>query len=408
MLPVLHITSKKVSNKKFFYLGSSKDINSRIEYFDKQNFLVDRIEVNMNFNDIRKRVKYVNPKNYSNIIIEHSPSLLIQFYLFFKLGKIIYRSHNAEFFHRFHIFKCNLNHFFSGILFGNKKISIKGLIVIFYVTFIVYPSHVLRFFLRDLLTSFLAKKILTNCEWETNNYWNFFSKKKAITATPYLSGKYIKHLKDVDKIKHEKIITISGSSHPNPISVDQIFQIANKLPKIKEKMGQSFDQIKFIVTGTIPNGVLKILKKKKINEYKNFFIYIDKKLIMNFIKRESILDEVLNSEPLKSFNLLCEKNYESYYSLLGKSSASMFFSDKGFGFKNKSLEAFYSKNKLILPKNLSKRFPIHLKKIIHEYESIDEIVNILNDLDIKDYTNIDINNEIRRDSFESYDKVFNN
>ena len=38
MLPVLHITSKKVSNKKFFYLGSSKDINSRIEYFDKQNF----------------------------------------------------------------------------------------------------------------------------------------------------------------------------------------------------------------------------------------------------------------------------------------------------------------------------------------------------------------------------------
>ena len=40
----------------------------------------------------------------------------------------------------------------------------------------------------------------------------------------------------------------------------------------------------------------------------------------------------------------------------------MFFSDKGFGFKNKSLEAFYTKNKLILPKNLSKRFPIHLKK----------------------------------------------
>ena len=85
----------------------------------------------------------------------------------------------------------------------------------------------------------------------------------------------------------------------------------------------------------------------------------------------------------------------------------MFFSDKGFGFKNKSLEAFYTKNKLILPKNLSKRFPIHLKKIIYEYDSIDEIVNILNNLDIKDYTNVDINNEIRRDSFESYDKVFN-
>ena len=121
MLPVLHITSKKVSNKKFFYLGSSKDINSRIEYFDKQNILVDRIEVHMNFNDVRKRVQYINPKNYSNIIIEHSPSLLIQIYLFFKLGKIIYRSHNAEFLHRLDIFKCNLNHFFQEFFLKTKK-----------------------------------------------------------------------------------------------------------------------------------------------------------------------------------------------------------------------------------------------------------------------------------------------
>ena len=257
---------KKVSNKEFFYLGSSKDINSRIEYFDKQNFLVDRIEVHMNFNDVRKRVQYINPKNYSNIIIEHSPSLLIQIYLFFKLGKIIYRSHNAEFLHRLDIFKCNLNHFFSGILFKNKKISIKGFLIILYVTFVAYPSHVFRFFFRDLITSFFAKKILTNCEWETNNYWKYFSKKKVVTATPFLPGKYIKRIKDLDKIKDEKIITISGSSHPNPISVDQIFKIGDILPKVKDKMGKNFDEIKFIVTGYIPEGTLNYLKKKKINE----------------------------------------------------------------------------------------------------------------------------------------------
>ena len=91
-----------------------------------------------------------------------------------------------------------------------------------------------------------------------------FFKKKAITATPFLSGKYIKYLRDIDKTKTEKIITISGSSHPNPISVDQIIKIADYLPKIKEKMGTKFEEFKFIVTGTIPNGALYYLKKKKL------------------------------------------------------------------------------------------------------------------------------------------------
>ena len=89
-----------------------------------------------------------------------------------------------------------------------------------------------------------------------------FFKKKVVTATPFLPGKYIKRIKDLDKIKNKKIITISGSSHPNPISVDQIFKIRDILPKVKDKMGKNFDEIKFIVTGYIPEGTLNYLKKK--------------------------------------------------------------------------------------------------------------------------------------------------
>ena len=109
--------------------------------------------------------------------------------------------------------------------------------------------------------------------WETNNYWKYFSKKKVVTATPFLPGKYIKRLKDVDKIKDEKIITISGSSHPNPISVDQIFKIGSILPKVKDKMGKNFDEIKFIVTGFVPNGTLNYLKKKKYKLIKKLFYF---------------------------------------------------------------------------------------------------------------------------------------
>ena len=84
----------------------------------------------------------------------------------------------------------------------------------------------------------------------------------------------------------------------------------------------------------------------------------------------------------------------------------MFFSDKGFGFKNKSLEAFYTKNKLILPKNLAERFPKPLQKIIEKYKSVEDIISILSNLNQEDYTDIDINNELRKDSFSSYDKTF--
>ena len=77
--------------------------------------------MNMSFIHCCSKLKYVNPKNYSNIIIEHAPNLWIQIYLFFKFGKIIYRSHNAEFLHRLHILFCNLNHFFSGILLIIRK-----------------------------------------------------------------------------------------------------------------------------------------------------------------------------------------------------------------------------------------------------------------------------------------------
>ena len=36
---------------------------------------------------------------------------------------------------------------------------------------------------------------------------------------------------------------------------------------------------------------------KKINQFNNFYIYVDKELIVNFLKKERLFDDVINSEP---------------------------------------------------------------------------------------------------------------
>ena len=59
-----------------------------------------------------------------------------------------------------------------------------------------------------------------------------------------------------------------------------------------------------------------------------------------------------------------------------------------------------------MPKNLAERFPKPLQKIIEKYSSVEDIVSIIINLGQENYTDIDINNELRKESFSSYDKTF--
>lgn len=407
MKPVLHITSKKLTNKSFDLLGSSKDIYSRIEYFNKRNILVDRISVNINLKDLYNKLKYINKNNYSEILIEHSPGIFVQIYLYIKFGKIIYRSHNAEFYHRLHIFIYNLKHLFNGILLNNKKIGPRSFTLILYRTFIVYFLNIFRFLARDLLTSILSKKIFSNCEWEKKNYWDYLAKSKTYNATPFLSGKYLNKMNsEEDLIKFKKnIILISGSMHPNPISYEQILSVV-KLNNIKEN--DIFKKFNFVVTGKVSNGILNLLLKQKINKLNNFYFYNDKNMyhkdkeLRNFETNQ-------NTGLMKDFKILNNEDYPTYYDLLKKSKAMLFLTKAGFGFKNKTLEAYATKNSLIMPKSLAKRFPSELNQIIYSYDKVNDLLNILIEIDKKiNFVSDDLNGNIRKSSFKSYDKVFLN
>jgi hypothetical protein len=406
MKPVLHLTSSKIIKESFDLLGSSKDIYSRIEYFYKRNILVDRIYINIDFKNLQNKLKYINKNNYSEILIEQSPGLILQIYLYIKFGKIIYRSHNAEFYHRLHIFTYNLKHFFNGILLNNKKKSPKNFVLILYRTFIVYLLNIFRFLARDLLTSILSKKIFSNCEWEKKNYWDYFAKSKTFNATPFLSGKYLNKMnseEDLIKIK-KNIIIISGSMYPNPISYEQIASVV-KLKSLEQK--DIFKKFKFLVTGKVSNGILNFLVKQKINELNNFFIYNDKNMYKDKELRNFETNQ--NTGLMKHFKILGNEDYLTYYDLLKKSKAMLFLTKAGFGFKNKSLEAYATKNSLIMPKGLAERFPSELKRIVYSYDKIYDLLDILIDIDKKtNFVSDDLNGLIRKSSFKSYDKVFLN
>ena len=253
---------------------------------------------------------------------------------------------------------------------------------------------------RDISTSILAKKIIANCEWEKKNYFDYIAKKKTLSATPFLSGLYLKKINNNQK--KENIIIISGSNFPNPISYEQILR-CEVLKEIKKNYEVLFNKFKFIITGKITNGIMKYLIKKEINQIKNLFFYHDRSFLVKS-KELRNFETNINSYPLSEFNNISYNEFKSYYDLLSVSKAMMFCTSAGYGFKNKALEAYAHKIKLILPNKISKRFPDELESVIYSYKKLSDFEFIFSNLlNENNFPSEDLNGLLRKKSFNSYD-----
>jgi hypothetical protein len=400
MKPILHLVNRKFKNKAHFLLGSVKDINSRVEYFNFRNFLVDRIELKVKFFDAYEILKYLNRSNYSFVLVEQSPSFFVQLLIFFKFGKVIYRSHNAEFYHRFHIFKYNLIHFSLNILFKNKRMSIYRFVNIFFTTFIILPINILRYFFVDILTSILARTIVSESEWSKNYYWKYFPFVKKYHANTFLSAPY---LKKVNKLFDKKnVIIISGSYFPNSISYEQVRSIYILLA-LREN-SKLFEEFQFIVTGKVSLGILDFLFKKGVNQIKNLFFYHDKDNLV-LAKEIRNFKSNLSSYPWSAFNSLTSDDVGNYYDLLASAKAMMFCTSAGFGTKTKAVEAMMHKCFLVLNNELFERVPNELNKIMIKYDS-NNFEDVLKTVKNYDFPKDDFNKILKESSFKNYDQVF--
>ena len=404
-------SERKINYPEFFYLGSTKDINSRLNFFKEKNCAIFFLSPLRSLFSFIKNSRKFKKKDFDHIIVEHSPSILVQIFIFFKFGKVIYRSHNAEAYHRFDIFQSYFDLYRHKIPFKR----IRRLKFLNYYTahkiLIKFFLDIFRFLIRDLFTAVVARKIIANCQWERDNYWSkFISKKKCYYATPYLTKDYldkIKFYKNIILNKKSDIVIIPGSSHPSPIAYHQTLCFINFLAEAIKKKSNIISKYKFVLTGRQSYEQLLFLKKKIDVSKLNIYLYLDKdilgsKVYFNYIDYLKI--------KIPDLKILNKKNYNSFYKLLACSKFSLILSNKGYGFKNKSLEILTLKSKLIVPEKLYNRLPRQLKNAVistkeNNFNQIER--HLLNDNNNSFNEENNINEMIKKDSYKQYENIFN-
>lgn len=410
------LPSRKYLRDEFFFLGSTKDFNSRLDFFREKKFYIDYLYPSRSILSFIKNIFKFNKKDYDIIIVEHAPSILAQLIILIKFGKVIYRSHNAEYLHRIDTFKAHLFLMKNKIPFKQREITMKNLLITFYRQFnktLILFLNIFRFLFRDIFTSIFSSKVIANCEWEKKFYWEKMkTQKNCFYATPYIPYKNLQLLEvyeeNLNKTRKENLVVVLGSSSPSPIAEHQLLEFLIFFRRIKNLKNKIFENYKFVITGKISKGIFWYMDKYKLLENNNLFYFFDKEM---FTYNEDYQNELNN---IKKFCdekfILTNKDYHTFYKLIAKSRFSLILSNLGYGFKNKSLEVIKLKSRLILKKSLYNRYPKEMK---HELISIEDNINvselerIMFEYDNEQTFSIDKTNLIiKKDSIKNYSEIF--
>ena len=198
------VFGKYFKAKEIFHqslLGSIKDIDGRIQYFEdrKDNFeFFKTMNLSLKVFSIKKGIKKIlRVVNYNPDIIFFDKYPLIIYLIilkFFKIFKkkkikIIVRSHNAELFHRFDMLK----HCFEAIYYfstKNYKINTAKFYKFYLVRFFKILKNLFSLIIREIMILLTCDLIISNTKWEKDNYWSKFTKDKVTDLNPILSNNY--------------------------------------------------------------------------------------------------------------------------------------------------------------------------------------------------------------------------
>ena len=308
MMRVLHIVPDSLSNPNHLYLGSTKDIFGRIEYFNARNIHVERVVADQRSDALLiKKLQRLNLDQYSAAIVENClyPGSL-QFLKEHNRNMVILtRSINAEFYHGFHqtfatIFNIKDNIRLRGILglrpLGSSFTGFKRLYL-------------------DYLCAKQSDFILSITQWETDHYWKYLVNGSKIKTLPYfLPSNY---LLDIDKEKKFQCVGLMSTTGGTlPFTLDA----TNNLCRVIKKLGQEGPEWNFLITGKMPVEKLGLPPRLKYT---------------GFLKNP--------------------------FDLLKESRAMAILSDYGFGFKTKLLDAICNNCYPLVTEKLYKRLPIEVQ-----------------------------------------------
>ena len=339
---MLHIISDGIYEPRNFYLGSTKDIRGRTEYFKGRDISYDELLAKNKHRYIEElsNIPRTDLRQYNAIILEmtFSPDAASFIRRHAPNTKVLVRSHNAELLHRWDwIRAAKLWQYSAGML-----------------------ARPIRNFLFDYLCSRRADYVLSIDRWETNHYWRRFADESKLKHVPFFLPE--PYLSDLPRRTSKKLRCVNfTSSIPNPLIIDAT---KNFIGAVRNLNGRG-KEWSFCITGDQSKFYVDSCQRIHWTGY-----------------------------------------LESPYEILAESQAMALLSDYGYGFKTKILEAIMAKVYVLMTEGLYKRIPDEVRPycIPVDIRSTGSFENALEQCR-KPYPEGDPNREFRDQAFAALDEV---
>lgn len=349
---VLHIVPDSVADPKHFYLGSTKDIRGRTEYFESREILFDEMLAKDRSDTLLvDQLKGLNLDRYTSVLFEYPiyPASLRLLSEGFPHLRLLTRSHNAEFYHRLHTMLAhiqNMKHFHH---------SDPGIIV--------RTAFRSLFRLRqDYLCARRSDYLLCITQWEQENYWRYLAKNSKVACVPYYLPEMYAHLPCREAEKKCQCVCLM-STGLNCFLINA----ANNFIRLVEALKQTCAEWSFWLTG-------------------------------DFTTNRSLLR---HPERISFTGLL-----DNPFTMLAESRAVALLSDYGFGFKTKLLDAIFHKCYVFVTQGLYRRLPVEIKPycIVVGLNSVESFKNALEE-SMRPYPEGNPNDEFRTQAFAALDAL---
>lgn len=339
---ILHVFKSVYTLPQRHFLGSTKDIRGRTEYFHERNISYDEFLVDEKDNYRRNIALRIKDKlhEYTAAILEmtFSPDAASYIRRHSPNTKVLVRSHNAELLHRWDWVRATkLWRRSAGLL-----------------------TRPIRNFLFDYFSGRRADYVLSIDRWETNHYWMRFADESKLKHVPFfLPEPYLSELPR-NTPKELRCVNFT-SSIPNPLIIDATRNFVGAVRNLNNRC----KEWSFCITGDQSKFSVDSCRRIHWTGY-----------------------------------------LESPYEVLAESQAMALLSDYGYGFKTKILEAIMAKVYILMTNGLYKRIPDEIRPycVPVNIRSTDSFQNALEQCR-KPYPDGDPNREFRDQAFAALDEV---
>jgi len=345
-MKVLHVIPQKTTISKNYFLGVTKDIAGRQEYFRSRRISVEELIVkDLSDSGLLPLVKVRDMNGYSFVLLEYPlfPHTIRWMKKKYPHLKVIVRGSNAAWLQWLHFAHARLM-VMSDILGAVREI--------------VYSFKRLY---ADVRCARLADYVISVCDWETDHYWSRLTP-RVRTAPYYLPKIYRQSITTKRKREMRCVCLLSTKVSMVPFLRDAV----DSLSRLVEQTSTEITEWSFIVSGEYPETIKQ--KRGRIR----FCGFVENPLL-----------------------------------LLQTSRALVLLSDYGFGFKTKILEAIYCGCYVLVTKKLFERIPteLHPYCLIVDRESPNTFIDALITAR-KPFPKGDPNTALQHTAWKALDSIF--